>query len=180
MVRQRREELATKADLAMTKVALEAQIAGLRTELVGEIIGIKGEVSGMKTNVRELKTDVSGLKTDVSGLKTIVGGLKAEVGDLKAGVGGLKGDVADMRADIRRLMISDVDLGQRISDLKEHVNHQFAAYESNILRRFDGFADRLETIWRESAVFPKLFDEQGATLLRHETRISALESRRTP
>ena len=74
------QELATKADLDLTKAELMTAFADLRTEL-------KTEMSELKT---ELKTDMSDLKTEFADLKTEV---KTEIGGLRTEIAGISGKI---------------------------------------------------------------------------------------
>ncbi len=73
-------ELATKADLLLTKVELQGEMSELRTEL-------KGEMGDLRVEMGELRTE---LKGEMGELKDKMGGLRTE----------LKSDIAEVRSEM--------------------------------------------------------------------------------
>ena len=108
--------------------------------------------------------------------------------DLEEGLHGLEtrldskidGLKTELKGDIRRVALALDDTNGRVRAIQDGLDKQFAAQNSRLTGILEPFAARMETIWREAAVYPRMLDEQGATLLGHETRITALEARRTP
>jgi hypothetical protein len=120
------------------------------------------------------------LEFQIGGVMTEIGGMKSDIRGIKSEMVGMQGEMGGMKGDIRRLMIASLDTNERVKNLQDQVKIQMDTQNSNITRLLEAFGSRMETIWRESIVFPRLIDEQGATLRSHETRITALEARRTP
>ena len=128
-----------------------------KTDLVEGLQGLNSKIDGLRT---ELKGDIGGLRTE---LKGDIDGLRKE-----------------LKGDIRRVALALDDTNGRVRAIQDGLDKQFAAQNSRLTGILEPFAARMETIWREAAVYPRMLDEQGATLLGHETRITALEARRTP
>ena len=81
------QELATKADLDLTRAELQASFAELKTELKTDMSDLRTEFAELKT---ELKTDMSDLKTEFADLKTEV---KTEIGGLRTEIAGISGKI---------------------------------------------------------------------------------------
>lgn len=96
----------------------------------------------------------------------------------------LKGDISSLRTevkgDIRLLMIESVDTNTRMKSMEERLTAKMDAGRAEDAALRESFLGRMETLWRESAVFPKLLDEHAAALRGHESRIAALEARPAP
>ena len=113
------------------------------------------------------KTDlVEGLQ----GLNSKIDGLRTE----------LKGDIGGLKVSNHRMAVRLTDTQASVEDIKDQLKRDRATFDSRITAALEPFTSRMETIWRESIVHPKMLDEQGATLRGHEARISALEARPAP
>lgn len=77
----------------------------------------------------------------------------------------------------RRMAAEIVRNTDRIERVETNLRQDMRALGEDVRGRLDAFTARFETIWRESITFPKMLDEQGATLRAHEQRLSALEAR---
>ena len=64
----------------------------------------------------------------------------------------------------------------RMDQLETGLRQEMRQLNSTVLERMDTWAGRFETIWRESALFPRVMDEHGETLRDHESRLRRLES----
>jgi len=140
---------ATKADLAL-----------LKTDLSEAVESVKTDVAVLKTDVAVLKTDVAGLKTDVAGLKTDVAGLKTDMADVKS----------ELSASTKRLALGILETNVRMDRLAEGLREEMRALRSDVSDKLDTAVSRMETLWRESVVLPRVVDD-------HERRITALEAR---
>ncbi len=79
--------------------------------------------------------------------------------------------------DIGRLMSASVETNERMTAMELRLTRQMQDLSSTVTDQLDSFTSKMESIWRESIVFPKILDDHGATLRGHDVRISALEAR---
>ena len=90
----------------------------------------------------------------------------------------LEGRVADHGKDIRRLMLESVATNERVTAIRDDVRRDLRDFRMEFTGTLDAFASKMETLWRETMVFPKLLDDHGALLRSHEARLQTLEARR--
>ena len=127
-----------------------------KTDLVEGLQGLNSKIDGLRT---ELKGDIDGLKGDIVCIK---------------------GDIVGLKASTHRMAVILTDTQASVEDIKDQLKRDRATFDSRITAALEPFTSRMETIWRESIVHPKMLDEQGSMLQRHEERISALEARPAP
>ena len=120
------------------------------------------------------QSDDGATKSDIGSLDAKMEGFRTE---LKSDIAKLTGQVQSLDARTYRTMIEVVKTRESISAVKADLEKQIRDSEANVTGRLDSFLARFETIWRESAVFPKILDEHGGALQGHESRIQALEVR---
>lgn len=83
------------------------------------------------------------------------------------------------RLDVRteRMAVEIVRMHERMDKLEDGLKHEMRQFNSQVLGTLDAAAGRMETLWRESAIIPRVLDEHGAMLRAHETRLGRLEAR---
>ncbi len=134
---------------------------------------LEGFFSGVSSRFDRLEVDIGGLKTGVAGLEAKFGGLQAKVGGLEAKVDGLT-------ANVRNLNLGYTALNAGMKDLATGLRREMADLKTAVTAQVEPFTGRMETIWRESVVYPRMLDQQGARLDAHDRRLTALEAGRDP
>lgn len=79
---------------------------------------------------------------------------------------------------IDRVAIEVVKTNERIGQLGEGLRQDMRQLNSDVTAKLDAFIGKMETIWKESAVLPRVVDEQAEKLQDHEKRLKTLESAR--
>lgn len=79
-------------------------------------------------------------------------------------------------ASVGRLAKEILKTNDRMDSMEERLTLEMRRLNADVTGKMDVFIDRMETIWRESAVLPRVVDEHAETLRDHEGRIKALES----
>ena len=99
--------VATKEDLAESRVEQKADLTELRTEMKEDLAELRVE---MKADIAELRTEMkedlaelrAEMKADIAGLRAE---MKADVGDLQTGLEALRADVEKVRGDLTWRMV---------------------------------------------------------------------------
>jgi hypothetical protein len=81
---------------------------------------------------------------------------------------------------VNRLVSANLDTNEYMKALEGRVAAKLDGMRAETTGRLESFSSRMETLWRDTIVYPKMLDEHGALLRGHEQRIAALESRRSP
>ncbi|NNN06102.1 MAG: DUF1640 domain-containing protein [Elusimicrobia bacterium] len=152
-----------KGDLLALKSELKSDIADVRADLAG----VKTDLAGVKTDLAGVKTDLAGVKTDLAGVKTDLAGVKTDLASVKADVSSVKTELA---ASTRRLAHEIVKTNVRIDRLGDDLRGEMRALRSDVSKTMDTAVSRMETLWRESVLLPRVLDD-------HARRIAALEAR---
>ena len=85
----------------------------------------------------------------------------------------LERKIDQVDAKVDRLAIEVVKAN---TSLRSELTGGMDRLRTELTARLEGVAARMETIWRESALMPRVADEHAKTLADHERRISRLES----
>ncbi|MDE2490914.1 MAG: hypothetical protein KGM24_08700 [Elusimicrobia bacterium] len=86
----------------------------------------------------------------------------------------------DLSGHVRRLDLGFSGLAGSMDDLGRDLRRDMGGLKADVTARLESFGGRMETLWRDCVVYPKMLDEQAATLRGREARLSALEGRKTP
>ncbi|NNN05042.1 MAG: hypothetical protein HKL90_03995 [Elusimicrobia bacterium] len=107
-------------------------------------------------------------KADVVAVKSeLKSELKSEIAGVKAEISGVKSDLA---ASTRRLAHEIVKTNARIDRLSDDLRGEMRGLRGDVSKTMDVAVSRMETLWRESVLLPRVIDD-------HDRRISALEAR---
>ncbi len=140
---------ATKADVLAVKSELKIEIGEVKADLAE----VKADLAGVKTDLAGVKTDLAGVKTDLAGVKTDLAGVKT-----------------DLAASTKRLAHEIIKTNVRIDRLGTELRGEMRALRADVVTTMDTAVSRMETLWRESAILPRVIDD-------HARRIAALEAR---
>ncbi len=165
-----------KRDRAATRADLEGFFSGVSSRFDR----LEVDIGGLKTGVAGLEAKFGGLQAKVGGLEAKVGGLEAKFGGLQAKVGGLEAKVDGLTANVRNLNLGYTALNAGMKDLATGLRREMADLKTAVTAQVEPFTGRMETIWRESVVYPRMLDQQGARLDAHDRRLTALEAGRDP
>jgi len=108
--------------------------------------------------------------------------------ELKAEIGATRRDLAEVRAELkaeigatrRDLALKVLGAGEKMDAMAAGLRQEMGLLRNDVSAKLDTAVSRMETIWRESAVLPRVIDEQSKVLRDHEQRLSEIERRRTP
>lgn len=114
-------------------------------------------------------------------LKVAMESFKDELGGVKSDLGAVKTEMATrfekVDLDIRRLMSASLATSDRITLVESNLSRRMGEQEARITTKLDTAWARIETLWRETTLYPPILDKQGARLEDHERRLKALETR---
>lgn len=88
-------------------------------------------------------------------------------------------DGAEKRLDIKtdRIAARLVRFEAKVDRSFAEVAARFDRIETMVTEKLESFATRMETLWRESALLPRVVDDHGTRLRALESRVSTLESK---
>ncbi len=133
--------------------ATKADVRAVKSELKIELGEVKADIAGVKTDLAEVKADLAGVKADLVGVKTDLAGVKT-----------------DLAASTKRLAHEIIKTNVRIDRLGTELRGEMRALRADVVTTMDTAVSRMETLWRESAILPRVIDD-------HARRIAALEAR---
>ncbi len=147
--------------------ATKADVRAVKSELKIELGEVKADIAGVKTDLAEVKADLAGVKADLVGVKTDLAGVKTDLAGVKTDLAGVKTDLA---ASTKRLAHEIIKTNVRIDRLGTELRGEMRALRADVVTTMDTAVSRMETLWRESAILPRVIDD-------HARRIAALEAR---
>lgn len=82
----------------------------------------------------------------------------------------------DLQGEMRKVWLKFGKTNSRMDLMEERLKNEMRQLSANLAAKMDGFVTKMESIWRESAVFPLVLDQHGSILKNHEKRLGDLES----
>ena len=159
---------------AVTKADLVEVIQGLETRLDAKL---DSKIDGLRT---ELKGGLRALDQKISAHDQKFESLDQKIGELGQTVGTLVQKVGNMEDGIRRLQFKSGKTDANMRAMEDRLTARMDAGRAENIGLREAFIGRMETLRRETIIFPKILDEHGAALRGHDDRITALEGRNFP
>jgi archaellum component FlaC len=132
---------------------------------------------GKRTSQAVTKSDFNELKSDFAKL---LQKLDQKFDAIDQRFSGVDSSIQSISADLRSVKVQTSVLIQKVDFLEEGQRRLPQIIDTRFAERIEPFMALMETLRRDTAVYPRILDEQAATLRGHEGRISALEARKAP
>ncbi len=87
----------------------------------------------------------------------------------------LEGRIDGLDGGFRRLAAEVVKTNEKMDRMEEGLRHEMRGLKTEVTTALDASVGRMETLWRESVLLPRVLDQHGAALRDHETRLGPLE-----